>query len=614
MDGLLTYDGSYSVSIASTAVQDGTGNLFAGLTSGIYAFRTVAEKSYKVLEILIVSVFTVAGLAFWQRRRSGSISPIQPEEIQETQEPQEGPDGFQTMKELQNLKSWHGAENFETLFEELRMLRKEDDQTVAYQPPLDDSYYATMEPLSAGSSTVLEPDLSIINKARPISASRSAGEAGSAPDSVEVYAYYAFPPPASLEKACPPSSGPPALMDHQGDLSLPSTPRMLQDMQAPLAVPPAVPNYGRSRRPMSAHERSKTVIKSLYDSLQSSKPQRKTRPQSAPSQRVQERLVQSRGVALFREFDRRLPSQTNLQTLYFEAFGGENRPKSRPSSATFQRYATVAIADSQFEKALAFRRPTSAGAILRRSQTEPADSWEIEREHAQLREHAEHEPSLKPSLNTLSASREDDLNEVDFTHHTHGKYILEKQITGEKTSGLNLEELRSLGMVWEKPQNARWSSEITQDFSLEGPRQSVRPRQSRISVVMEQESDLQTWEMMLKKAAPTPQKAASPEHSPRNEPGIGMPWTWQSSSIDAVDANQHKDSLASREQTKSGRWNRKSYIWQFQKEEEDKAAAEAKEDDPAGSLGKRHEALGIRSRSSILRTQTFDSATDGQNA
>eukprot|EP00435_Cladocopium_sp_Y103_P023603 s2041_g5.t1 len=58
-------------------------------------------------------------------------------------------------------------------------------------------------------------------------------------------------------------------------------------------------------------------------------------------------------------------------------------------------------------------------------------------------------------------------------------------------------------------------------------------------------------------------------------------------------------------------WRRR----QFQKEEkeEDKTAAEAKEDDPAGSLGKRHEALGIRSRSSILRTHSFEPATDGQN-
>eukprot|EP00435_Cladocopium_sp_Y103_P000829 s2041_g1.t1 len=422
---------------------------------------------------------------------------------------------------------------------------------------------------------------------------------------LQVYAYYAFPPPASVEKACPPSSGPPALMD-QGDLSLPSTPRMLQDMLAPLAAPLAAPHYGRSRRPMSAHERSKTVIKSLYDSLQSSKVQRKTRPQSAPSQRVQERLVQSRSVALFREFDRRLPSQANLQTLYFDAFDTESRPRSRPSSATFQRYATVAIADSQFDPALASRRPTSAGAIMRRSRTEPADSWEMERmerEHAQLREHREHEPSLGPLLNNPESSgQEDDGHEVDLTHQTHGKRIPEKQKNGKKASGINLEELRSLGMVWEKPQNAR---EATQDFSLEGPRQSLRPRQSRISVVIEQdavlrkkhrtnavlyavllffdvhyrkdyksfrivrfgfsglhslcelpepgeESDLQTWEMMLKKAAPASQKLASPEHSPRDEPGIGMPWTWQSSSIDAVDVNQHKDSLASREQTKSG--------------------------------------------------------------
>jgi hypothetical protein len=60
---------------------------------------------------------------------------------------------------------------------------------------------------------------------------------------------------------------------------------------------------------------------------------------------LQARLVQSRGVALFREFDRRLPSQANLQTLYFDTFDSESRPWSRPSSATFQRYATVAITD-----------------------------------------------------------------------------------------------------------------------------------------------------------------------------------------------------------------------------------------------------------------------------
>ena len=36
------------------------------------------------------------------------------------------------------------------------------------------------------------------------------------------------------------------------------------------------------------------------------------------------------------------------------------------------------------------------------------------------------------------------------------------------------------------------------------------------------------------------QGLSTPRQSPR-EAGIGMPWTWQSSSIDAVDAEQHKD-------------------------------------------------------------------------
>ena len=34
--------------------------------------------------------------------------------------------------------------------------------------------------------------------------------------------------------------------------------------------------------------------------------------------------------------------------------------------------------------------------------------------------------------------------------------------------------------------------------------------------------------------------ALAPRQSPRNAPRIGMPWTWQSSSIDAVDSEQHK--------------------------------------------------------------------------
>ena len=34
---------------------------------------------------------------------------------------------FSTFQELHNLKSWHGPETFETLFEELRGLQKEQE-------------------------------------------------------------------------------------------------------------------------------------------------------------------------------------------------------------------------------------------------------------------------------------------------------------------------------------------------------------------------------------------------------------------------------------------------------------------------------------------------------
>ena len=78
---------------------------------------------------------------------------------------------------------------------------------------------------------------------------------------------------------------------------------------------------------------------------------------------------------------------------------------------------------------------------MRRSQTEPADSCKTEREHAQLRENAEHEPSLGPSLNILNVGQEDEVDELDLTHHAHSKHILEKQKNGKKASGLNLEEL-----------------------------------------------------------------------------------------------------------------------------------------------------------------------------
>lgn len=621
LEGALTYDTFYTIGIASNAVQDKVGNQFSGLTTGFYAFRTVARKGQTLLEepgallstaaaftivfasILILSGLTVGALALWQRRRSRSISP-EPVETQEIADKTDHAD-FETMKELHNLKSWHGPETFETLFEELRGLQKEQDENVAYKPPLDDSYYATMEPLSAGSSTVLEPDMTLINKARPMSANRSSGgEGGSTvPDAVEVYEYYAFPPSWSMDDtACPPSSGPPALMD-AGDLSVPSTQRMLEDSNTPTASK-KVPELRfersqRPERPLSAHERSKTIIRSLHHSLQSAKvpPRARSRPQSAPSQRVQERLIRSQSAALFREFDRRIPT-----------LAGNSRPESRPSSAAFQRQA---IADHGFDYALHLpRRPTSAGAIqVRRSQTAPVD----------FREGTEHQALDTADLPVDSASKElQNYSGLDNEHRTDRTQ--EKKKDKSIAVGMHLEELRSLGLVSAKPQNVRWSGDCsegevpTAQSLFPGARQSLRSRQSRVSVVIEQESDKQTWEMMLKKAATVPvEKPLSPEQSPRNAPRIGMPWTWQSSSIDAVDSEQHKDSLASRETAKSSRWNRKSYIWQFQnQDEEEKPATKVTEDEQAGSLGKRHEALGIRSRSSILRTHhgSFDEADD----
>ena len=48
---------------------------------------------------------------------------------------------------------------------------------------------------------------------------------------------------------------------------------------------------------------------------------------------------------------------------------------------------------------------------------------------------------------------------------------------------------------------------------------------------------------------------------PPNEPGIGMPWTWQSSSIDAVDANQHKVRHCMAQQASANSHNMIRMLW-----------------------------------------------------
>ena len=89
---------------------------------GLFSYP-VASFQIFISEVLIVFVLIVGGLAFWQRRHSQSISPMQPEDIQmfsqkmsrgyvllpqtvelsfqEATGQPEGQADFQTMKELE---------------------------------------------------------------------------------------------------------------------------------------------------------------------------------------------------------------------------------------------------------------------------------------------------------------------------------------------------------------------------------------------------------------------------------------------------------------------------------------------------------------------------------
>eukprot|EP00913_Durusdinium_trenchii_P016440 g15454.t1 len=459
LGGLLRHDIFYSVGVAADAVQDEVGNKFSGVPVGIYAFRTVAAKTHKVLgnseSLSLAFIFTVTFacalgfllmlvgiIALWQRRRPQKILPTQLAE-------------------------------------------------------------ATMEPLSAGSSTVLEPDMSIINKARPISASRR-GERGTAPqEAVEVYSYYAFPPPWSAEElACPPSCGPPALMDQESELPTPSS-KTVEEHKDRAA------NRAR-RRPASATERSKMVIKSLHDSFQSpTAQQRPQRPQSAPSQRPQDMLM---------------------------------------------RRSLTAAATKASDHAASASGQSREGDV--RGSKPPADAVESE--------------------------EEDEEEDVE-------------------ANGVEQDELRNLGNVPTKPRRLSVHYRGSAFGDLHNTDPNLRSRQSRISMVAEQGSDLHTWEMMLKKASPISKKPP-PEHSPRATRGV-PPFHVRS-----------QDSLTSREQTKSRAWNRKSYIWDFKADEEaDEKPGTKVEANDQGSVGKRHEALGIRSRSSVLRSTSLQQGSEDRS-
>lgn len=668
LGGLLRHDIFYSVGVAADAVQDEVGNKFSGVPVGIYAFRTVAAKTHKVLgnseSLSLAFIFTVTFacalgfllmlvgiIALWQRRRPQKILPTQLAEVQEAAQIEDRRE-LESMKELQNLKSWNGHESFETLFEELRMLQKvtaKDANVVAYQPPLDDHYYATMEPLSAGSSTVLEPDMSIINKARPISASRR-GERGTAPqEAVEVYSYYAFPPPWSAEElACPPSCGPPALMDQESELPTPSS-KTVEEHKDRAA------NRAR-RRPASATERSKMVIKSLHDSFQSpTAQQRPQRPQSAPSQRPQDMLMRrslTAAATVFRDSNSRLAT---TGAVYQRA---EAQRQSRPSSAVkaSRQAPTQAICDYDWVRPSVGRktsRPGSAGAI-RKSRTEPAATWErtdledAENDHFQfvassVRSHQRKEATRnsggqggqggqgdghsqsdgpggeghgvqKASDHAASASGQSREGDVRGSKPPADAVESEEEDEEEdvEANGVEQDELRNLGNVPTKPRRLSVHYRGSAFGDLHNTDPNLRSRQSRISMVAEQGSDLHTWEMMLKKASPISKKPP-PEHSPRATRGVGQPWTWQAESIDAVDAQEHQDSLTSREQTKSRAWNRKSYIWDFKADEEaDEKPGTKVEANDQGSVGKRHEALGIRSRSSVLRSTSLQQGSEDQ--
>lgn len=615
--GLLKHDAMYSLGLDPDLVQDKAGNSFEGLPIGIYAFRT-APASYDhsallssspvpgvvtliSLLVLVASATAVALLA-WTRSRRARSGPnkVAPEAEDECQDLSEG----HGEEDLQDLPAINGMDTFREIIEDLRSVhmctnekaKQEDVEAVTFQPQPDDSYYETFHTDElAGDSTVLEPDLTIVHKARPVSASSQRRgleepfEAEGPTSSLEVYEYYAFPPPWSAEDlACPPSrprpvappSGPQLLeLRALEDLS-PTNSQVLAisddpdavrvDTTSPSARAAAAPTRRQGKisrmRPASAHQASKAAIKSLHDSLRSARPKpRPRRPQSAPSQRVQEKLIQS-GAIVFRESDKRLPS--------YSAGNLDAEIRSRPASAARSRPQSAA----QSRLAIGDGRPDPVSPLSRTlKRASSHQTFAGTRPSSAV--------SLGTSLGRLADVQPPSWGEVPSTPDM----VLETTPDGR-------ERLRLLGRDEEMP-----PLRIIHDHTP-----SFKPPLSPLSVPARSEDE--DAALQLGQSEPSPsadaraeeasgtadlgkdseQEAERPsesEESDRSEEsqemirGIGMPWAWQDGSFLKHQEQLFKDP-------------NKERIFQAPKHGKSGEA-------PGSPLARRHRALGIRSRSSL---------------
>ncbi|CAJ1382809.1 unnamed protein product [Effrenium voratum] len=595
LGGLLKHDQFYSIGIGTDAVQDKVGNNFAGLPTGIYAFRTVprdatvlklsdgisaaAIATAAVFTVVLCAALAIGVLTLWRRRKRNAAVEPATEELDT--------DEFEGMKEMQDLETWTGTEDLEELLEDLKAVhhftrpeaKEEEIQVVTYQPPLDDSYYATVAPpLSAESSTVLEPDMSVVHQARPQSAKVVLSEV--VPP--EVIEYYAFPPPWTAEElACPPSS-PPALLEQlKAPVNPPQELVPILESDVGNASPP------RSR-PVSAHEGGRLLIRSLYESSRPTSAPKARRPQSAPSLRVQEKLLQSHGAVVFRECDSKLQSHD-----------AHLDPRSRPQSASRLRSPSAAqLRPGSASRPQSAVRPSRPQSGLRAKTGRPQSASRMD-SHARRRaaraktaplaaveEPMALERSEQMETSTPNADSRNDSQTNQESSVAQAQGISESP----KENGINLEELRQLGLVREMP------AAITRDHR---PRLSPNPRPQEESLA--QESDLHSWETTLKRkvAVLQPEIAidGDNEESASSPGGIGIPWTWQENLLEKRGSDvQAMSNLSPSHQ---------SYLWEFQAPEVPRRkAADRQQGSP---LARRHMALGIRSRSSMQRSTSIPS-------
>jgi len=622
LGGLLKHDAMYSLGLDPDLVQDKAGNSFEGLPIGIYAFRT-APASYDHSGILssspvagvvtLISLLvlfasaTALGLLAWTRSRRARSGPnkVAPEAEAECQDLSEG----HGEEDMQDLPAFNGVDTFRDIIEDLRSVhmctnekaKQEDVQAVTFQPQPDDSYYETFHTDElAGDSTVLEPDLTIVHKARPVSASiqrrgpeEPFEEEEEPTNALEVYEYYAFPPPWSAEDlACPPSrprpvappsepqllelraledlsptnSQVPAIRDDPDAVRMDSTSPSMRTTAAPTRRQGKISRM----RPASAHQASKAAIKSLHDSLRSARPKpRLRRPQSAPSQRVQEKLMQS-GAIVFRESDKRLPS--------YSAGNLDAEIRSRPASAARSRPQSAA----QSRLAIGDGGPDPVSPLSRTlKRASSHQSFALARPSSAV--------SLGTSLGRLADGDAQPLpwDEVASTPDM----VLETAPDGR-------ERLRLLGRDEEMPP-LRIIHDHTPSFKPPLSQLSARARSEDENAALQlgQSASSPSADARAEEAAggttdpykdPPPElEAERPSESEESESeesqelirGIGMPWAWQDGSFLKHQEQLFKDP-------------NKERIFQVPKHGKSGEA-------PGSPLARRHRALGIRSRSSL---------------